>query len=109
MRTPIEIKISAEVPLGNEYAEYHVPANGKKFTIVKFFGEAAFSKNSVVKLLWDYNAAGEQILWSIKGSSSMPLNIELTGDGVKKLAIALDNGELGSVFMSGYVLILQED
>ena len=102
----IELLISKEVVNGIEDCDTYTPADGVKFEVMSFLGEGCFSKNAVVKLVWDIDGAPE-ILWSMKGSSAMPTNIQVerTGDGTKKLALCLDNGESGPVVMSGFAVI----
>jgi len=96
---------AAEVTSGQEVADTYVPANNKAIEIILFHGQAAYSANSAVKLVWDFGGAGEEVLWSIKGGGDMPAHHIETftkiGDGVKKIAVTLDNGEAGNIFMSG--------
>jgi hypothetical protein len=90
-----------------EECDSYIPAG--EWTIKKFHGEAAFNPNCAVKLVWDYQGAGEEILWSIKGSGVMPVPVTRTGDGVKKVAVCLDNGLVeGPVIMSGHAEIEEE-
>jgi len=108
-----KLLLAKNVTSFNEECVTHVVPSGKKVWIMRFHGEAAFSPNSAVKLVWDMGGAGEEILWSIKGGGDIPLGaaeaIEKTGDGVKKMAVCLDNGESGSIFMSGFALLEIED
>lgn len=105
-----EIRTSKEVTAGNEDCAHITPASGKKVVVREFFGDAAYSKNSAVKLVWDYGGAGETVLWTIKGSSRAPEKFEINdADGVKKLGVCLDNGEIGNVFMSGFAEVWVED
>lgn len=102
------------VASGSEACDVQVVPNGKKVQVISFRGEAAFSTNSAVKLVWDFNGAGETTLWSIKGSSEIGPDVAedfpvMTGDGVKKIAVCLDNNEAGSVFMSAHAILEIED
>jgi len=99
----VSLKISKEVSATTEDCVSHTVADGKKLFIDKFVGEAAFTTNAVCKLVWDYGGAGEQVIWTTKGSSKMPFTHEVTGDGVKKLAVCLDNGTAGALVMSAYM------
>ena len=99
------LKVSEEIASVTAVADYATPANNKIFRIVKFCGDAAYSKNSVVKIVWQYDHATlpEIIVWSTKGSGDVILDESYTGDGVKKLALVCDNGETGDVILSGCV------
>jgi len=95
-----------------ESHEYIVP-NGKKFRVIEFFGETGSGGNCAVILMWD-TAGVQKPLWIIKGSNEMP-NLAgpktLTTDtnGVKKLAICLDNAGSNNVYMAGFARIWVED
>jgi len=104
-----ELNLSKEIASSAEEADTHIPANGKKFEVQLFRGEAAYSQNAAVKLVWDYGGGGETIIWVIKGSGDMPFVYTNTGDGTKKIAISLDNGESGALYLSGYADIWEED
>lgn len=104
-----ELRISEEVAAQTqECVEFVVPAG--PFTIESFVGDAAFDINCAVKLVWDFQGAGEQIIWTHKGAAGMPfVEDSLVGDGVKKVAVCLENSlTTGGVFMSGYAKIVQE-
>jgi len=109
--TKIELFISKEVQAGIEECETYTVKSGKKSRVLFFKGEAAFSKNSAVKLVWDYNGVGEEVLWSTKGEGSLPSGtvIEKIGDGVKEWAVCLDNGETGPLYMSGFAEIYEDE
>jgi hypothetical protein len=107
----IELKISKEVAASTADAETHTPAAGKKVSIRQFVGSAAFVVNCVVRLVWKYGVAGETIFWTINGDSKMPYALYLPDaevDGVNKLAIVLDNGTAGPVYMSGFLEVGEE-
>lgn len=111
----INLHIAKEVAAGTEDCVSHTPTNGKTIRVSRFYGEAAFSKNSAVKLVWDYEGAGEEILWAFKGGDPLPHELrdspllERIGDGVKKIAVCLDNGETGAVILAGFAMINEED
>lgn len=98
----IQLRVSALVESGTEEFDYYVPANGEVVQILQFVGEGAYSTNSVTRLVWDLDGPNEECLWTIKGSGVMPESIEVTGDGVKKLAVTIENAEQGSLYMSAY-------
>lgn len=107
-----EMTISEEVSSGSEECVSYTPPSGNDVHIYLFAGEAAYTKNAAVKLVWDYGGGGETVIWTIKGSGSMPFTHVIPSadiDGVKKLAICLDNGESGALFMSGHAEIWVDD
>lgn len=100
------LKLTKEVDAATEDCETYIPANGANVTILKMVGETASNLNTTVKLIWDLGGT-ETLIWAIKGSNEIIFDNErLTGDGVKKLAICLDNGESDKETMSGYAEIL---
>lgn len=103
-----DLRVSIEVAAGEEEFDDYVPPAGSEIGIKKFVGSAAFTQNSVCMLVWDFGGAGEEIIWSVKGSAEMPNNaarviLASETDGTKKLAIVNANGESGSLVMSSYV------
>lgn len=76
--------------------DYDIPASGKVWKIHNVFGAANPNQDTVVCLVWDYQGAGEEILYTGYGSHDKKVNIDLTGDGTKKLAIVLGNNSLSS-------------
>jgi hypothetical protein len=106
----VELELAKQVLSADEECDTYIPPLDKDFNVQEFYGEAAYSTNSAVKLVWDLDGANEEILWATKGSGGMPnIDIIRTGDGVKKLALCLDNGEADPIFMSGHALIAVED
>jgi hypothetical protein len=104
----LEFKISETVgSLTQEYLEY-TPPSGATVTIVDFIAEAAYEKDINISIVWDLEGI-EQNLWSIKGSGRFNNKITIPNtdtDGIKKLALVLDNGTFGSLIMSGWMVIL---
>lgn len=100
------ISLSKSVAATTEDVSTFIPATGD-FWVTGFCGEASFDTNCAVKIIWDYGGT-EEILWSTKGSTNVPLNIKRTGDNAKKIALTLDNGLAGSVIMSGMCTIIQD-
>ena len=105
-KAKVELNCVGEIASSTEGADEYVPANGATVEIKKFAGTAAFSVNSVVRLVWDYGGAAEEIVWTIKGEGKMPFDYEVIGDGTKKLAVVCENAEAGGIYMSGYALLL---
>ena len=100
------LTLSKSVAATTEDSTDFTPATGD-FFITTFHGEAAYDTNCAVKLIWDFGGT-EEILWSTKGSAILDIEITRTGDGVKKLALTLDNGLAGAIIMSGMAKIVQE-
>ena len=100
--------ISKEVSAATEDAQTVVPANGEKITVYNFRTSGPSMPNAYCKLIWDWGGAGEELLWSSTGIETCPQTFQKTGDGVKKLAIALDNNEDGALVMSAYCRYLLE-
>jgi len=101
--------LAKAVASATEDCETYTPANGKSVRVISMHSEAAFSANSAVKIVWDYSGT-PVVLWAAKGSGSLPLAITedfpaMVGDGTKKIAVCLDNGETGTIFMSGHVIL----
>lgn len=106
-----KLKVSEEIAATTAVCDELTPASGKSITVLKFEGGAAFTQNSVVRLMWDHEGVGEECIWSIKGESTLPHQAVVDAvdvDGVKKLALCCDNGESGAVWMSGYAEVLIE-
>lgn len=103
----IELKISQNINLLTEIADTYTPPNGSNVIIIGFSAEAPYDLNTVCKLIWDYNEAGETVLWSTQGSGKAPFKPIITDtDGSKELAITCDNGTLGTILMSAYAKVL---
>ena len=97
----VELKVSEEISASTDVCDTYTPASGKNVYLLEFFGDAAFSENSVVMITWDYGGGSEEIVWSTKGSARDNGLKELigTGDGVKKVAVCCSNGETGALVM----------
>ena len=108
----IELSLSMEVAGESMECDVYIPANGKRFKVLNFEGEAAFDVNAAVKLVWIMNHVSEtaETLWSIKGAGQLPKSISRSNaDGIRKLSLCLDNGLTGAVFLSGHARIWVEE
>ena len=101
----IELSISKEVAAQTEDSDTYTPANGVTVQVLLFAGSSPHDANTIVKLVWDWDGAGEEILWAIEGQHTAPRRFSIMGDGTKKLAVALDNGLTDPVTMSGYARV----
>jgi len=80
------------VPANSEItSEVIIPA-GEIWHIRHFQGSAAYLSDTVVCLIWDRGEAGEIILGATHGDADAPIDLELTGDGIKAIVIVIDNG-----------------
>lgn len=104
-----QLKVSKEVAGGEMECDEITPGAGKSITVLSFEGSAAYTQNCVVRLTWDDGGASEETVWTIKGEFKLPHKATISGaDGVKKLSLCCENGETGSVWMSGYAEVLVE-
>lgn len=65
--------------------------NGEKWKIGLFKGRANPTRDTHVKLVWDFGGAGEEILALAHTADQDDIGRILTGDGTKILAICLVN------------------
>ena len=103
------LQLTKSVAATTEDVQTVIIANGKSIEVLMFRANSAH-ENCTVKLLWDQGEAGEMI-WELiaEGNTEMNISHKVVGDGVKKLAIALDNATAGSIFMSGFCEYEVED
>lgn len=101
----VEMLIAQEVTAGTEVASTYIPVSGKLLTVTLFQGSAAYTQNAVCRLAWKYGSGSEQTLWTVKGESRLPTAIDLPNneiDGINTLALILDNGTSGPLYLSAY-------
>lgn len=102
------LEIAEEVNSGTTITEIYTPPANSIIKFTSFSGHAAFSPNSVVKVIWDYGTPNEVILASTKGDViDEPMYTVTNGDGVKKIGVSLENGENGKLVMSGRVKFIE--
>lgn len=110
--TKIELKVSKVVTLLLDEFQSYTPPAGSELIIDTFVAEGSYSTNSVAKLLWKFNTGSEQVLWSIRGHGVLPFKIRIPPeevDGIWKVAVSCDNGDLSNLLMSAYVRIIVND
>jgi len=101
-----ELIIAQSVAAGNDVTVTYTPPTGKEVRMVKFQGNAAEDANTAVLLLWDYNQAGETVIWSTHGSVSESVRIVVgTGDGTKQVGLCLKNDDSVARVLSGKVIL----
>jgi hypothetical protein len=104
----LELKIAKKIQSGIEEFQVVTPAANAKVIILNFFAEGPYTLNSEVRIVWNHGAENEEILWAVKGSGKMPIQITIPPeevDGIKKLALVCENGELGALTMNGYIKV----
>jgi hypothetical protein len=101
------LRVSQSVAAGTEVADTYVVPNGQTATVKLFEGSAPDSALAVVKLVWDFDGGAEELLWVMQRSATMPKEniVEVTGDGVKKLAIVCDNGCASAYFYNAFAKV----
>jgi hypothetical protein len=110
------LKIAEEVTGETQVMDAITPDSGKKITVIQFIASAYPSQNSAIRLVWKMAHATEteEEVWTVKGNGTMPIDQEDPGhiitdaDGVRKLGICCDNGEVGAMYMSGWAKVLVE-
>lgn len=101
------LKLAEQVQSGLEVCETYTPPANAEVTLTLFHGNAAFTPNSSVVVVFDYNGPTEQIIWSTKGTDVLKEHIELpTPDGNQAIALCLRNGETGPIVLSGSIELL---
>lgn len=105
----INFRISDSVLSVREFFQTYIPPEGSAVEIVQIIGEGAYTLNSEVRVVWDYEGQSPEILWTIRGSGRFNDKITIDSsktNGIRKLALVLDNGEQTQLNMSGYMTIL---
>ncbi len=100
----VEIKLSKEVASATSDAETYIVPSGKNAFVRDVCGDGSASPNAVIKFIWDYGGTDE-LIWTIKGSATVPVEKSFLGDGVKKLAVELENTSSGPMFLSGLMKV----
>lgn len=77
-----------------------IPAANKRWVITKFVADCASGNDLDIRLYWDYGGVGQELLFSAHGPMTYDEREERIGDGVKKLAIVLNNQTLNMESMT---------
>lgn len=104
----IELRISAKITSGNQTADTYIVPNGETACVYFFEGSAPDSPLTVVRLVWDFGGASEENLWVIQREGNMPSrerDIDLVGDGIKKLAVVCDNGCTSDYYFNAFAKV----
>ena len=97
----MNLKVSELLNGNASAADFLVVPNGKIAIITEMVGSTSVTENTVAKLVWDYDSGNEQVLWTVEGNGMLPRHMCVQGDGVKKLAIEVENPPGGPRWMSG--------
>lgn len=102
---------SQVVVAGTDIADGYIPANDEKIIVAVFHGQPPSSSKADVRLVWDFEGASEELLWSIQENGPMPdvVFFEKTGDGSKKMALCLANGCSADYTISGVMVVEGDD
>lgn len=98
--TAVGDQFFAEVGALSESAQTMIIPDGEVWEIQKFVGAAAYDEGTKACLVWDYGGA-EVLLYSTHGDGSFSGDDQLTGDGVKKVAICLVNDTASAQTLGG--------
>ena len=100
------LELAEELAPSTDVAITVIPVDGAEVRLVEFEGNAAFSKDSLVSLVWDYGPS-EVIMKSTKGSIDSKLyKILGTGDGIKKVGLILQNADpVNTLILSGSAML----
>lgn len=88
-----------DVSANSSDTDEFVPPTGTYF--ISEIGADGAGADTCVKIVWDYGGT-EEILLASTGDVDQKTSIELTADGVKKLAIKLINDSNAPVAIGGF-------
>lgn len=103
MRTEYTLKASKEVPSQDSHIEQSAALSAGTGDIFVLCASAAFTPEACVRVVWDYGGAGEETVWSEKGSRKIDLSFSFTSTGTEKIALILENTSAGPLWLSGSV------
>ena len=101
------LKITGSVTAsGGTITDTYTPADGAKIHLRSFIGEAGYTTDTYVCLIWDSGGGAEQTVWITHGSSTYGNNeLIATGDGVKIITLIAQNDSGAAVQMASEVLL----
>ena len=82
--------------------EYVIPSGGR-VAISKMGGDAVFSEDVGVEIIWDPDGTPE-LIFATAGSTVQDSVRQLIGDGTKKICIKLRNDSAQQHVMGGFIL-----
>jgi hypothetical protein len=97
------------VTSGTQAVKEVTPTAGKTLYIESFEGNDSTSALAACLLVWDNGGPSEEILWAINQGKGLPQDIRRPADGIKKLAIILDNACTNDYYMSAHCEYDEED
>lgn len=93
-------KFYTDVEKWTQEVQYQVPASGVTWRVDQFHAVANPHQDTSAALIWDHGSENEEILALYYGTGDRHIGTTITGDGVKKLAIVLNN-DSGSTELLG--------
>ena len=98
-----QLHLAQSVDAASDEATSFVPRDGAIVTMENFKGSFTSNKIGTVCLIWDYDSASEVVIDLSNSAAKLLIG---TGDGVKKIAVVLSNGEpVDAIAMSGTAVI----
>ena len=94
----------AEVAANVTSSKTVIIPNGETWELQKFSGAAAYISDSKAMVVWDFEGAGEEVIYFTHGDGVFLGERQFAGDGVKKMAICLVNDSAESQFLGGQYL-----
>jgi hypothetical protein len=107
-----ELVISENLTALSDNAVEHTPTADKKVQVRIFSSGGESSALVSIRLYWKYGQAGETLIWVLAPDGTMPFVHAIPDDevnGINKIGLVIDNGNLSSRFISGYALIEEND
>lgn len=101
--TITELSLAESVASTDEVCDDSLtPVTGKEVRLQWFEGNASQDPDTTIVVYWDFNQAGEVVVWSTHGSVMAEVDLLIgTGDGTKKVALCLINDDSVSRILSG--------
>ena len=84
-----------------EKSSSEVIPNGSTIEVRRFVGAGVYDSNSFASLIWDYGGLNEEIIVFTSGDKEVQLNRKFTGDGIKRIAIVMTNGNISGIARLG--------
>jgi hypothetical protein len=101
------LKVSQIVTAGAQVADTLVVPNGQTATVKFLEASCPDSALAVVRLIWDFDGAGESDEWVFQRSNVAPSEVVFSyvGDGVKKLAVCADNSANSDYYFNAFAKV----
>lgn len=97
----VSVRLLERVNALSSVVETQIPANGAIWSLKEFRYYANPNQDTHARIVWDYQGANEEILAIGYGSDIEALDITITGDGIKILALIVQNDSAGREYIGG--------